>query len=169
MKVILYMATSINGYIATRNHETPWSQEEFESYANKVKECGNLIIGKTTYNLMYEENAFKELGDPFVVVLTSSSKQPSRENTVNVNSFEEALKVSAGKGFTTALVGGGAQIDSEALKSGLLDEVYIDVEPMIIGKGIPLFSLCDLSLELKMVDYKKIGDSGMQIHYEVLK
>lgn len=46
MKVVLYMATSINGYIATTNHETPWSDQEFESYSNKVKEVGNLVLGK---------------------------------------------------------------------------------------------------------------------------
>ena len=48
MKVILYMAISANGYIAKLNHDTPWSDEELQSYSEKVKEAGNLIIGRTT-------------------------------------------------------------------------------------------------------------------------
>ena len=36
MKVILYMAMSVNGYVATEQDETPWSDEEWESYHNAV-------------------------------------------------------------------------------------------------------------------------------------
>ena len=54
MHVILYMATSVNGYIAKLDHDTPWSEEEFDSFASKVKEVGNLIIGKTTFDLIHD-------------------------------------------------------------------------------------------------------------------
>ena len=52
MKVILYMAISVNGYIAKPDHDTPWTQEEFGSYADKVKEIGNLIIYATIQHML---------------------------------------------------------------------------------------------------------------------
>jgi dihydrofolate reductase len=154
------MATSVNGYIAKVDHETPWTEDEFSSYTDKVREVGNLVVGKTTFELMLEENAFADLGEPFVVVLTSSQEKPIRENTIYVDTFDEAINTIAGKGFSTALIGGGGKMDSEALRSGKLDELYIDIEPVVFGKGIPLFAECDIHVELKMIDSKRIGESG---------
>jgi len=169
MKIILYMAISVNGFVAKPDHDTPWTDEEFESYSSKVKEIGNLIVGKTTFDLMYEENAFADLDEPFVVVLTSSEEAPARENTVFVKTFEEAVKVLKGRGFSVALVGGGGKADTAALESGMIEELYIDVEPLVFGKGIPLFSPSDKNLSLKLLNTKQIGESGMQLHYQVIK
>jgi len=163
------MAISVTGYIAKPDHDTPWTEAEFASYSDKVKEIGNLIIGKTTYELMMEENAFADLNEPFVVVLTSSEDKPKRKNTTFVKDFEMALSTMQAQGFQTSLVGGGGQADTAALKSGKLDELYIDVEPLIFGRGIPLFSPTDVNLKLKLVDTKKIGESGIQLHYRVIK
>src|SRR3990167_2449592 len=167
MKVILYMATSVNGYIAQLDHNTPWTKEEFASYSQKVKECGNLIIGKTTHDLMQEENAFTELGEPLVVVVTSSNEKPVRDKTVFVASFKDAFNLLRQKEFQTALVGGGGKLDVAALESGLLEEIFIDVEPWIFGNGIPLFSPSQTNLNLKLISTKKIGESGFQLHYQV--
>lgn len=169
MKVILYMATTANGYIAKLNHETPWSDAEFISYSNKVKEIGNLIIGKTTYDLMLEENAFADLDEPFVAVLTSSIQKPARKKTAFVKNFKDALKILEKQGFQVTLVGGGGQANTAALESGLLEEIFIDVEPLVFGRGIPLFSPSDSDLKLKLLETKKIGDSGVQLHYCVIK
>jgi dihydrofolate reductase len=163
------MAISVNGYIAKVDHETPWTKEEFTSYSNKVKEVGNLIVGKTTFDLMSQDNAFVDLGEPFVVVLTKFLEKPTRANTVYVNNFEDALRAVENKGFNTALIGGGGKMDSEALKSGKLDELFIDIEPKVFGQGIPLFSVCDTNLDLKLINFKKIGESGIQLHYQVIK
>ena len=169
MKVILYMATTANGYIAKLSHDTPWSDAEFTSYSDKVKEVGNLIIGKTTYDLMLEENAFADLDEPFVAALTSSNQSPAREKTAFVKNFKDALKVLEKQGFQTALVGGGGQADSSALESGLIEEIFIDVEPLIFGRGISLFTPSNFDLKLKLIDTKKVGESGIQLHYQVIQ
>lgn len=162
------MAISVNGFIAKSNHETPWSDAEFASYSEKVKEIGNLIIGKTTYDLMYEEKTFTGLHEPFVAVLTSSVDKPQRKKTVYVNNFENALKELEKKGFDTALVGGGSKLNTAALKSGKINEIYIDIEPFVFGQGIPLFAPTDREIALKLIYTKRIGDSGIQLHYKVI-
>lgn len=167
MKVILYMATSANGYIAKPNHDTPWTEAEFASYSEKVKDIGNLIIGRTTLDLMLKDNAFADLNEPFVVVLTSSNGKPKRSKTTFVKNFKEALITLNKQGFKTALVGGGGQLDTAALESDALNELFIDIEPLVFGRGIPLFNPTDFGLKLRLIGTKKIGDSGIQLHYEV--
>ena len=56
MKVILYQAMSVNGYIAGAHDETPWSDEEWKSFSKAVSEAGNIIIGRRTYELMKKSN-----------------------------------------------------------------------------------------------------------------
>ena len=67
------------------------------------------------------------------------------------------------------LVGGGGQADTAALESGLLEEIFIDVEPLVFGRGIPLFAPSDSDLKLKFLDTKKVGESGIQLHYQVIR
>jgi dihydrofolate reductase len=168
MKVILYMAISVNGIIAKLNHDTPWTDAELESYTAKVKEIGNLILGKTTYDLMEEEEVFSDLGDPYVVVLTSSREKPKRKNTIFVKNFDEAINELTKKNFEIALVAGGSKADNAALESKKLDEIYLDIEPLVLGKGIPLFSPSEFDLNLELLESKKIGNSGIQLRYKVL-
>lgn len=84
-------------------------------------QVGNLIIGRITYDLMLEDKSLDELDDPFVIVLTSGSKRPARENTVFVRSFKEAINEAKKKGFNKVLVGGGGKMDRATLESGLID------------------------------------------------
>lgn len=169
MKVILYMATTANGYIASEAHDTPWSDDEWNSYSAHVKEVGNLIVGKTTYDIMLGDGSYAKLGNPAVVCLTSSSDQPTEANHFFVQDFPSAMTILQEQGFDTTLVGGGAACDTAALESGLIDEIFLDVEPIIFGQGIPLFRPSTANLQLKLVDTKKIGDNGLQLHYKVIK
>jgi len=50
MKVTLYMATSLDGFIAKSDMSTNWiSDRDFEIFDNKMKEHGCIILGNTTF------------------------------------------------------------------------------------------------------------------------
>ncbi len=136
MKVVLYMAITANGYIAKENNETPWSDEEWLSFSEKVKEIKNLIVGRKTFEIMEQEKEFQKIGNPFTVIVSNQ-----KENNSNfVNSPEQAIKLLEEKGFSKILVAGGGKLNSSFLQKGLVDEIYLDVEPFIFGKGIQLFA-----------------------------
>ncbi len=59
-KVILYMAMTTNGYIARTNNDTPWSNEEWLSFAKKVEEVKNLVMGRKTFEIMKEGGSLKK-------------------------------------------------------------------------------------------------------------
>jgi dihydrofolate reductase len=168
MKVVLYMAITVNGMIASHDHNTPWTDDEWVAYSSKVKSIGNLIVGRTTYDFMENDNNFPDLGNPFVVVLTSRHIDNGK-NVIAVKSFEEAISVLKDRGFAEALIGGGTQLDTAALESGLIDEIYLDVEPFVIGRGLPLFSPSNTNLELKFIKVSQIGKNSVQLHYKVKK
>lgn len=173
MKVILYMAISANGMIARKNDKTDWSVDESNAYREKVKECGNLVIGRRTYELMQEdENKDADtdvLGNPVVIVLTGNSTFKDKKKAKFVKTPKEAIDFLEQKGFETAMVAGGSKVDTAFLKEGLVDEIYLDIEPLIFGKGIPLFIPADFEYRLKLLEVKKLSDQTIQLHYLIEK
>lgn len=168
MKAILYMAMTVNGMIARENDETPWSDEEWECYKKQVKEAGNIIIGQRTYDIMRADDEFASLGEPFIVVVTDGSqKQLVASNTAFASSPKKALDKVKNAGFETVLVGGGSTLNASFLKEGLIDEIILDVEPLMFGRGIPLLSSDDFEIQLDYIGSKKISGQLLQLHYRV--
>lgn len=167
MKVILYMAITANGYIARDDDSTPWSNEEWEAYAEEVKKVDNIIIGLRTYELM-KDDGFEKIGNPLVVVVSSKDYANNTE-AIFVKTPEEALEVVLQKGFTATTINGGSTLLSSFAQKGLIDEVILDVEPFLFGKGIPLFKEIDAELELELQEARKIGQNGIQLRYSVKK
>lgn len=168
MKVILYIAMSADGLIAGEGDKTPWSEIEWESYRDFVKDKGNIVIGRKTYELMRRSNEFKKIGNPFTVVVLNTAKHDAGQNFVFVDSPQKALEILERKGFKKALVAGGGTLNASFMKEGLIDEIYLDVEPVFLGKGIRLFEKADLDVKLRLLETKKLSADEIQLHYQVL-
>jgi dihydrofolate reductase len=167
MKTILYMASTINGYIATRDNETPWSDEEWQAYEKLVKGKGNMVIGRRTFELMDEEDSLDKLGVDVVVVSSSSLKPKSK--VFVVNSPVDAIKYLSEKGHKNILLGGGGSLNASFMKENLVDEVILDIEPQIFGDGIKLFSEFEGSVKLELENIKNLSKNLLRLHYKVIK
>ena len=168
MKVSLYMAITVDGFIAKENGKTPWSPEEFTSYFNTVKKAGHIIVGRTTYEAFRPED-FVSMGHPFMVVLTKNSSLKDQEKIKFANSPQSALNLLAKHGFKEALVTGGAKTNTSFLKEKLISEVFIDVEPLIFGQGSPLFAPGPFDYELELLGTKNLSSQTIQLHYKLKK
>jgi dihydrofolate reductase len=73
------------------------------------------------------------------------------------------------EGFDIVLVTGGGETNGAFLKANMIDEVYLDVEPMVFGEGIPTFTPNDVNLKLEFVDSKMLNKNTIQLHYKVIK
>ena len=161
------MATTANGYIAMGNDETPWSDEEWESFSKFAKLVGNIIIGRRTYDIMKSDNTFDELGNPFTVVV--SKTMTSNDGNISiVRSPKEALEVLKEHNFTKALIAGGRMLNTSFMQENLVNDVYIDVEPLLFGEGIKLFSDSSFVARMKLINIKNLSRNVIQLHYEVL-
>lgn len=168
MKVILYMAISLNGMIAKSDDDTSWiSKEEWNSYSLAVRTAGNLIVGHRTYEILTKQPEFLELKNAKLVVVAVENFQTLSSNHLIAHSAKEALELL--KGFKEVVVAGGSTLNASFMSENLVDEIFIDIEPIILGKGIPLFRDTDFEYNLKLVGQKKINDNEIQLHYKVLK
>ena len=171
MKVILTMAISANGIIATKN-----GSEDFLSHANWVqfvklaKRVGCFIWGRKTYEavIKWEGDYLKDL-EGVKKIIISGSNIDLKAGFELAHSPEEALGVLENEGFKEAIITGGATINSEFAKRGLIDEVIFDVNPSILGNGIPVFQPEDFELKLEFIDAEKISDGIVELRYMVKK
>ncbi len=171
MKVILYMAMSANGFIAKENGSTDFvSDIEWDSFRKIVNNTGNLVIGRKTYEVMIGNGEFSNFKDVHVLVI-SNSKNFKTDTTHHlvVKSPKEALAVLEKERFDKALVAGGGTLNASFMAENLVDEIYIDIEPIIFGKGIRIFSENDFDAKLELIESKKLSDNEIQLHYKVLK
>lgn len=168
MKVILYMATSLNGLIAKSDDDTSWiSKGEWDSYSLAVRTAKNLIVGHRTYGILTKQPEFSEFKDVKLVVVAHEDFQTLTQNHVVAHSPKEALKLLSN--FEQVVVAGGGALNASFVEENLVDEIYLDIEPIILGQGIPLFRDRDFGRKLKLIRQKKITDNEIQLHYEVIK
>lgn len=169
MRTILYLAVSANGFIADKEGEESFvSPEDWARFVKKVGEIGNVIIGRKTYELMKQTPEFGRMKKSDIVVL-SRTKNLKNKNCTFASSPKEALSILVKKKHRQALVGGGQSIATEFMKSGLINEIFLNVMPAIIGKGIMLFAESDFDAKLKLLEIKKLSENELQLHYRVVK
>ena len=171
MKLILYMGITPNGYIAKPDGKSEWtSEEDLNGFHEQSKKAGNIIMGKNTYNYVLQQGFFPFPDALNVVVSHEKIENKWGDKVLILNqSPKEVLKTLKEKGFELAFLAGGGQLNVSFMKDGLVDEIYLDVEPLLFGKGIKLFADQDFEFELELLDFKKLNKNTIQLHYKILK
>jgi|SRR3989344_4565195 len=173
MKIIFYIASTINGCIAAADGSTPWSEEETQSFLAKCREVRAVIMGRKThdeYQLLGLEEWPLTAGP--LVVLSSQSGLVSRypETTFTKEGPAGTVRFLGSKGFNEAVVVGGNQTWTSFAKEGLVDEIFLDIEPLAFGDGKFLFSGGGVfDLKLKLLEHRPLGSQTIQLHYLVQK
>ncbi|MFM2415199.1 MAG: hypothetical protein RI911_892 [Candidatus Parcubacteria bacterium] len=171
MKTTLYMAMSANGYIAKSDDTTPWSEAEWEHFSTFINEHKNIIIGRRTYEIMKEAGSFDTFTNVTVIVITQQETESDESShLLFVHSPSDALAAAEAQGITHAVVAGGSTINGLFLEQGLIDEIRLDVEPMVFTKGISLCStVLPLQLNLTLNSVTQINTQSIHLHYSVQK
>lgn len=171
MKTILYMGISINGYIAKEDGDSEWtSEEDLQGFYSNSKKAGNIIMGKNTYTSAKEYGYFP-FPDAVNIVMTHQTleNQWGEKVIITDKSPQEVLQILEEQGFENAFLAGGGQINSSFMQEGLIDEIYLDVEPLVFGKGIPVFAPEDFEYDLELLEVNKLNKNTVQLHYKVIK
>ncbi|HBK34348.1 TPA: dihydrofolate reductase [Candidatus Uhrbacteria bacterium] len=166
MKVILLAAISADGKIAQSvdQNSTDWtSKEDIQFFVKKSKEIGALIMGKTTYGTIG-----KPLKDRVIYVLSLRPEEETPAEGVRYVGGElvDILAQVEADGFSSVLIAGGASVYSQFLSQGLVDEMFLTVEPYLFGKGIPLVGDMDV-VKMMFVDAQQIGQETIVLHYRL--
>lgn len=166
-KILLYIASSLDGYIARADGSVDWLPESSESsYDAFYKSIDTVIMGKTTFDqvLMFGEYPYKNKKS---FVFTRTSKN-NNEDVQFVSDVEKFVKDGfPGTGENIWLVG-GSKIIASFLNLGVVDEIITTIIPVLLGKGIPLFENIKNKMELELIKTEKYGQL-VDLHYKVLK
>jgi len=172
MKTIVYIGTSLDGFIAREDGDIDWltqfaNEEAIHSYEAFIKRIDAIIIGRGTFE--------KVLGFPYwpyqkKVFLLSTTMQQVPEHVkekVTLISMPpgELLKHLSREGFSGIYVDGGKVIQG-FLKEDLIDELIISKVPVLIGNGIPLFGYLDTDLRFEHIQTESCSNGLVRSHYE---
>lgn len=170
MKVILYMAQTINGIVARNNYNEDFlSDENWEVFLGLVKETGCFVVGRKTYEeaKKSKDYNFDKIKATKIIISNNPAINLDAGYTL-ANSPEDAFKKASKLGFKKILLTGGGKINSAFIKSGLIDEIIINIEPFVLGKGVRIFSEDDFENELKLLEVKKLKSGIIQLHYKII-
>lgn len=171
-KIVLFIATSLDGYIATENESLEWlfkiEGEGDNGYSEFIETVDTVIMGRKTYDwiMSHEENLQYDNQKIYVFSKTLKGKNENVE-FVNEDIKEFVRKLKEKEGKDIWLVGGGDLL-YYFIKERLVDEFIITIAPTIIGNGIPLFKEIDFELELSLKSMTRYNQFAA-LHYELKK
>ncbi|MCG1024040.1 dihydrofolate reductase family protein [Sutcliffiella horikoshii] len=160
-KVVVYIATSLDGYIATKEESVHWLDEtETEGdngFAAFYETIDTVIMGKKTYDwIMNQElEEFPYKGKSCYVYTNSTNAVDNEDVTFvqgEVSELIHQLQQQPGKDIW--IVGGG-ELLHHYIKENLVDGYIITIAPIILGSGISLFKELESNINLKLEQVKR--------------
>ena len=175
-KIIVYISTSADGYIARPNGSVEWLERRRPkaNYGMDVfyRSIDTILWGRKTYDLAieYAKTGFQSF-PPELKHYAFSRGLPGTPPPRGVQFVQEPIKdfatrLRAKKGKNIWMMGGGGIIAS-FLDAGAIDEFIIHVVPIFIGEGIPLIAPQHRNISLKLIAAKPFSDGVVRLHYAV--
>lgn len=169
MKVTLYMAISIDGYIAKQDGDSDWvSPVDSENFEKSIEEAGCIVVGRKTFEQFYGE-LYPVEAVTNIVLSNNAIRNDKNENVVYVQSPKEALQVAESNGHSKVLLIGGGQTNGAFIKENLIDEVILSVHPLILGEGIKIFEDFSNQVDLDFVSAEEMEAGLLQVRYKIKK
>jgi dihydrofolate reductase len=170
-KVVLYIATSLDGYIAKPNDDLGFlsvveQEGQDYGYADFVKTVDAVIVGRKTYDKVISMGFDFPHADKDAYIITRSPRPAIgsvKFYSGDLKTLVDKLKSEEGKNI---FCDGGAEIVNELLKQDLIDEFVISVIPILVGDGIKLFKDERPEQQLQLVSVKQFDKGLAQLHYK---
>lgn len=168
--LVLYIAMSLDGYIAGPNEDLGFlslveQKGEDYGYGEFVKSVDTIIIGRKTYDKVIAMGYEYPHTDKDVYIISRTQLPPVgtfKYYTGSLTDLLSRLKAESGKNI---YCDGGAEIVQELLKNKLIDELIISIIPVLLGDGIRLFKDNRPQENLKLVGSRQYDKGLVQLHY----
>ena len=170
-KIIAYLATSADGFIARPDGDVSWLDrprpaDEYGMPAF-LRSVDTIVMGRVTWDVGQKLGGTVVEGKRNIVLSRSLPFHAIPGATVeNIEPSELAARLRSEKGRNVWLMG-GADVFGSFLSAGALDEIIIHVVPVLIGIGIPLLDPVARQTELKLKSTRKFADGVVRLHYEI--
>lgn len=171
-KISIYIATSIDGYIARKDQNLDWLQyghsgDEDYGFKNFINSIDALILGRNTYQVVSGFDEWPYKGKK-VIALSRTLKEVRKEAELFCGELPELLTKLQSENIKHGWADGGITA-SRFLEAGLVDELTISIIAMVLGSGIPLFSVMNREHKCRLVSSRSYPSGLVQLKYEVIK
>lgn len=187
-KTFIISAVSADGFIAQDQDQTSttWtSREDFKWFQKKTKQAGVCVMGRSTWDtigrLLPSRINIVMTRNPENVTAFDAEKVADLAETIQAGTALEAntLYVTSESPATVVellekasqpeiAICGGSSVYTQFLSAGLVDEVYLTIEPVFFGTGVPLFNAkLEQALELQAVE--NLSPQTLLLTYAVAK
>lgn len=167
-KVVLFIATSIDGFIAGKDGDTDWIYTDGDfGYGEFYSTIDTTIMG---YNTYYFVKQFSEFPYPdkknFVFTRKKRVIDSNPVEFVFDDVVEFVSKLKKKEGENIWLIGGG-QINSILHNANLIDQMIISIHPIALGNGIRLFPDENVNqLHFRLINHHLYDRGLIQLTYE---
>ncbi len=161
MKIFIIAVLTADGLIAegTDQISTDWtSKEDKKFFSTRTKEAGVIVLGYNTYKTIG-----RPLPDRLNIVY---SKEHIEGVEVTQKEPAELIKDLEKRGFKEVAICGGTTIFTMFMEAGLVDKLYLTIEPVVFGAGMTLFNK-KFEKALKLESMKKLGEATVLLEYNV--
>lgn len=174
-KLIYHVATTLDHYIAHENHSIDGFLPEGDhitDYVASLQNYDTVIMGKSTYEFGYQYGI--QPGQPaypnmkhYIFSKTLHFDNPHEQvEVVNADTVAFVQQLKAQEGTDIYLCGGG-NFAGFLLEQELIDVLKIKLNPVLFGKGIPLFGSSSKKVALKLLDTKAYDSGVLLLSYQL--
>ena len=169
-KVIFGGANTLDNYIAGKNDEIDWLRHNDE--VNEIMKrywdsTDTVIMGRRTWEVaMKGGSGGGSKGIKSYVCSRTLKKVPGKkiELAPDAVSLVQRLKSEEGKDI---IVMGGSSIGRSLLEAGLVDEFGVNIHPVLLGSGVPLFCEMDRRIDLELLECRQLKTGCVFLNYRV--
>jgi len=166
VRFLVFLATSVDGFIARPDDGLDWLtrfEQEEHGYRDFFAGVDALVIGRRTYDVVLGFPAWP-YGGKRVIVCTRRPASPAHGEELWPGSPRALAERLAREGVRRVYLDGGALIRS-FLAEGLVDEMTLNVIPIVLGDGVPLFAAGLPEMPLRLVEAKSFPTGLVQLRY----
>lgn len=165
-KVSLFIAASLDGYIAREDGATDWlfSDQDY-GYEAFYDDVDTIIMGRHTWDQLKSFGDYPYEGKEGVVFSRTLAGQQDPDVTIVTEPVQDWVgRAKQEDGGTIWLMGGASLVD-ECLQQGLVDEIILSIHPILLGAGIPLFRGKQPEMALELVSSQSFHTGLIQLIY----
>lgn len=170
MRISVFIATSIDGYIADRDGSIGWLEESADpredyGYFPFLASVDALAMGRGTYDHIADLDPLPFDAKP-VYVFTSRPPEPRPGVTFWQAGPREAIAHWQSQGYERIYLDGGRVI-SDFLAEGLVDDIQLMSVPILLGEGRPLFHPVGRMHHMRLLETRTFASGLVSRHYEM--
>lgn len=170
-KVTFGCANSLDNFTARRDYGVDWllwSDEVAGIASDYWKTIDTVVMGRKSYQ--GASGSAGHTGYPgvktYVLSRTLESKAGAAVSIVRQDAVEfvRTLKGQGGKGIC---IMSGGDLARPLFEAGLIDEVGVNIHPVLLGNGIPLFHTMTRPIDLELKDCRRLKNGCVYLLYRV--